>query len=55
MKLYTIYILNEIKSVMDQKKAERALADIRKMRESGIFDIEKSGVEIIRKWRERRK
>ena len=39
----------------DTKKAKKAVKDANKLRNSGVFGKGKSGVEIIREWREKRK
>ena len=40
---------------IDRKKALEAAKDIDKIRKSRIFDRGKTGAEIIREWREKRK
>jgi len=39
----------------DLERARRAAKSMDRIRRSGIFDKGKSGVEIIREWREKRK
>lgn len=39
----------------DMEKAKKAFEDMNKIRKSGIFDMGKSSVEIIREWRNKRK
>ncbi len=39
----------------DREKAQKASQDIDKIRESGVFNGRKSGTEIIREWRDKRK
>ncbi|PIN89381.1 hypothetical protein COU60_04480 [Candidatus Pacearchaeota archaeon CG10_big_fil_rev_8_21_14_0_10_34_76] len=40
---------------IDRKKALEALADADRIRKSGVFDGGKTGTEIIREWRDKRK
>jgi Arc/MetJ-type ribon-helix-helix transcriptional regulator len=40
---------------IDRERAEKAAKDMDKIRKSGVFDGEKTGAEIIREWRDRRK
>ncbi len=40
---------------IDRKKALEALEDARKIRKSGVFDGGKTGAEIIREWRDKRR
>lgn len=39
----------------DEEKAREAAKGMDKIRESGIFDGGKTGVELIREWRDKRK
>ena len=50
-------IIEELKKqeITRREKTKKAIQEIRKIRESGIFDKGKTGVEIIREWRNKRK
>jgi hypothetical protein len=41
--------------VIDKKKAMEAARDMDKIRKSGVFDSERTGTEIIREWRDKRR
>ena len=40
---------------VDRRKAIEAAADMDKIRKSGVFDGGKTGVQIIREWRDKRR
>jgi len=42
-------------STFDKERAKKAAKEMDKIRNSGIFNKEKSGTEIIREWRDKRK
>lgn len=46
---------NARKKEFDEEKIKRAVKNIDAIRESGIFDGGKTGVEIIREWRNKRR
>ena len=47
--------MKETENSFDIEKARKAAESMDKIRESGIFNKGKTGVEIIREWREKRK
>lgn len=47
--------LEETEKNFDVEKAKKALDDVNKIRKSGVFKGERTGVEIIREWREKRR
>ncbi len=48
-------IFDENESNFNYQKAKRASDDIDRIRKSGVFNNGKTGVEIIREWRNKRK
>lgn len=47
--------MKETENSFDYDRARKAMEDAEKIRKSGIFDGGKTGVEIIREWRNKRK
>jgi len=47
--------MKETENSFDTEKARKALDDANKIRKSGVFKGERTGVEIIREWREKRR
>ena len=47
--------MEKTENEFDVKRAKKAYEDMERIRKSGIFDGGKTGVEIIREWRNRRK
>ncbi len=43
------------KNIFDTERAKNALRNAEKIRKSGVFNSEKTGVEIIREWRDKRR
>ena len=43
------------KKEFNEEKIKKAIKDIDRIRKSRVFDGEKTGVEIIREWRDKRK
>jgi len=50
-----LYIFMKKKRKFNKKIAQEAARDMDKIRQSGVFDGGKTGAEIIREWRDKRR